>query len=123
MSNDYTIVLPLTICSVIATVLGRRLIGGTVYELKLIRRGIDWARARSPRLLGRVNVSSVERQPPVVADRADSVVKTAGRLEDSDELVVPILHDGEFAGIVSVADIAAALSSGRGGDEELSCRF
>jgi len=41
MSDDYTIVLPLMIATVIATSLGRRLIGGTVYELKLMRRGID----------------------------------------------------------------------------------
>jgi CIC family chloride channel protein len=42
MSDDYTIILPLMIASVIASILGRRFINGTVYELKLMRRGIDW---------------------------------------------------------------------------------
>jgi CIC family chloride channel protein len=48
MSGDYTIILPLMIATVIAAVLGRRLIDGTVYELKLMRRGIDWPSVRHP---------------------------------------------------------------------------
>jgi CIC family chloride channel protein len=48
MSDDYTIILPLMIASVIAAILGRRLINGTVYELKLMRRGIDWERVKHP---------------------------------------------------------------------------
>jgi CIC family chloride channel protein len=48
MSGDYTIILPLMIATVIASILGRRLINGTVYELKLIRRGIDWERVKHP---------------------------------------------------------------------------
>jgi CIC family chloride channel protein len=48
MSDDYTIILPLMIASVIAAILGRRLINGTVYELKLMRRGIEWERVKHP---------------------------------------------------------------------------
>jgi chloride channel protein, CIC family len=114
MSNNYTIVLPLMICSVIATVVGRRLVGGTVYELKLIRRGINWARARNPRLLGRVKVSSVQRQPPIIAHDSEDVEKLASRLGNSGELVVPVVHDGQFIGIVTAADIARKLSTGGG---------
>ena len=39
MSDNYTIILPLMVCTVLASLLGRRLIGGTVYELKLSGRG------------------------------------------------------------------------------------
>ena len=42
MSGDYTIVLPLMIATVISSLVGRRLLGATVYEMKLLRRGIDW---------------------------------------------------------------------------------
>jgi len=48
MSDDYTIILPLMIATVIAAILGRRFINGTVYELKLMRRGIDWERVKHP---------------------------------------------------------------------------
>jgi chloride channel protein, CIC family len=47
MSNDYLIMLPLMVCVVIATLVGRKLLGSTVYEMKLTRRGIDWQRVRS----------------------------------------------------------------------------
>ncbi len=67
MSDDYTIVLPLMIATVIATSLGRRLIGGTVYELKLMRRGIDWKRVRRPRARTRPRV---ERRTEALRRRA-----------------------------------------------------
>jgi CIC family chloride channel protein len=51
MSGNYTIVLPLMISTVIASILGRRFINGTVYELKLIRQGIDWAAVTNRRPL------------------------------------------------------------------------
>jgi CIC family chloride channel protein len=47
MSNNYTIILPLMIAVVIATLLGRRLLGATIYERKLLRRGIDLQRIRN----------------------------------------------------------------------------
>ena len=65
MSNDYTIILPLMVCVVIATIVGRRMLGSTVYEMKLIRRGIDWQRVRRPRFLSRVNIGMIRRDPPV----------------------------------------------------------
>jgi chloride channel protein, CIC family len=46
MSNDYRIMLPLMVCVVIATVMGRRLLGSTVYEMKLSRRGVDLPQVR-----------------------------------------------------------------------------
>jgi CIC family chloride channel protein len=48
MSSDYTIILPLMVCTVIATLLGRRLLGYTIYEMKVVRQGIDWMRACNP---------------------------------------------------------------------------
>ncbi len=49
MSNDYRIILPLMVSVVIASLLGRYLLGYTVYEQKLVRQGIDWATTRGPR--------------------------------------------------------------------------
>jgi CIC family chloride channel protein len=107
MSYDYTIVLPLMIATVIATILGRRLINGTVYELKLMRQGIDWQRLRRPAALSRVLVSSVERTPPIVArvdERANAVID---RLDGSDEGVIPVIDEsGALHGIVRAGDLA-----------------
>jgi len=66
MSDDYTIILPLMIATVVATVLGRRLLGSTVYEMKLERRGIDWQRVRRPPPIA--NATVVARTDERVAD-------------------------------------------------------
>jgi CIC family chloride channel protein len=114
MSNDYTIILPLMICTVVASLLGRRLIGGTVYELKLVRRGIDWARARHPGDLRLVRVSSVIRRPAVVADINDRIEQVAQSLQGSHESVVPVVERGQLTGMASAADIAIAVATGKG---------
>jgi chloride channel protein, CIC family len=112
MSNDYTIILPLMVCVVIATVLGRRLLGSTIYELKLLRRGVDWQRVRRPRFLSRVQVSMVERTPPVVAAPQETIGAVAKRLEGSDELAIPVCECGHFAGTVLASDLAHAVATG-----------
>lgn len=111
MSNDYTIILPLMVCTVIATILGRRMLGSTIYEMKLVRRGIDWARVRRPRPLTQVRVTMVEHTPPVVASPDDLLRDVAMKLEGTPEFVVPICRDGRFLGVALASDIAAELVS------------
>jgi CIC family chloride channel protein len=107
MSDDYTIILPLMIATVIATILGRRLIGSTVYELKLQRRGIDWQRVRRPGALARILVSSIERAPAIVAHPDEPARELIERLSDtSDTAVVVVDGAGDVCGIVSLSDLA-----------------
>lgn len=111
MSNDYTIILPLMVCTVIATLLGRRLLGNTIYEMKLVRRGIDWARVRRPRPLTQVRVTMVEHPAPIVASPDDLLREVAAKLEDTPEFVVPVCRDGRFLGVVFASDLAAEIVS------------
>ena len=107
MSDDYTIILPLMIATVIATILGRRFLGSTVYEMKLLRRGIDWQRVRRPAALARTLVSAVERTPGVVARDTEFARDVVGRLRDTNEAAVPVIDaTGALVGVVSVADLA-----------------
>lgn len=110
MSSDYTIILPLMVCTVIATLLGRRLLGYTIYEMKLVRRGIDWARLRKPRPLTQVRVTAVEHAPPIIASPDDRVADVARHLGDTPEFVVPVCRNGRFLGVVLASDIAAELA-------------
>jgi chloride channel protein, CIC family len=114
MSDNYTIILPLMVCTVLASLLGRRLVGGTVYELKLIRRGIDWARARRPGDLRHVRLSSVVRTPNPTVNIADQIADVARTMGASGELVVPVIDDGRLAGIVTASDLAVAVATGKG---------
>jgi CIC family chloride channel protein len=114
MSSDYRIILPLMVCVVIAAVVGRRLLGSTVYEMKLMRRGIDWQRVRRPRFLSRVNISTIRRDPPVVAQLNDAIAGIVERGANVGELAVPVCSGQRFIGIVTSADLAVAVAEGRG---------
>ncbi len=114
MSDNYTIILPLMVCTVLASLLGRHVVGGTVYELKLLRRGIDWARARRPGDLRRVRLSSVVRPPGAAANVEDRIADVARALSSSEELAVPVLDKGRIAGVVNARDLAVAVAGGKG---------
>ncbi len=111
MSNDYTIILPLMVCTVIATLLGRRLLGYTVYEMKLVRRGIDWARLRRPRPLTQVRVTMVEHAPPMVTTPDELLKDVASHFGEVPEFVVPVCRDGRFLGVLLASDVAAEVVS------------
>jgi CIC family chloride channel protein len=113
MSDDYTIILPLMIATVISTVLGRRFLNSTVYELKLERRGINWKRVRRPHALASTPVSTVARAPFIVARVHEKVGEVAKRLRGRQELIVPVTDDtGAFVGIVTAADLAWQVATG-----------
>ncbi|MGP6158923.1 MAG: chloride channel protein [Vulcanimicrobiaceae bacterium] len=116
MSSDYTIILPLMVSTVIATLLGRRLLGYTIYEMKLVRQGIDWVRARNPGFFTRVRVSAVQREAPVVAHCGETVRKVAARLHATEELAIPVVDGERFIGLVAVSEIAASLAERLGDD-------
>ncbi len=116
MSNDYTIILPLMIAVVIATLLGRKLLGSTVYEMKLVRRGIDWQRVRRQRSVADAVVSSVMRRPSAVVAASETVASVAARKEALAETVLPVCDGEAYVGVVTAADLAAALADGRGGE-------
>ncbi|MHB8462110.1 MAG: chloride channel protein, partial [Vulcanimicrobiaceae bacterium] len=119
MSNDYTIILPLMVAVVIATLLGRRLLGATIYERKLLRRGVDWQRIRNPKVFARVSVSQVGRKPPLIAQSSQTIQSLALDRTDSTELALPVCDGKRFVGIVNLLDVSRALAVGNE-DNEIS---
>ncbi len=114
MSSDYTIILPLMVAVVIATLLGRRLLGATIYERKLLRRGIDWQRIRNPQVFARISVSQVGRTPPFVAQAGQTVRSLALEETPSMELTLPVCEGDRFVGIVNLSDVSHAMANGKG---------
>ena len=114
MSNDYTIILPLMVAVVIATLLGRRLLGSTIYERKLLRRGIDWQRIRSPQVFARISVSQVGRTPPLIVQQEQTIRSIALGGAASTELALPVCSGQQFVGIVNLGDVSRALVAGYG---------
>ena len=108
MSDDYTIILPLMIATVIASVLGRRLINGTVYELKLLRRGIDWKRVRRPHALAHLSLRSIELPAATVADPGESIGSVAARFP-ADAEGIAVVNGTTIVGIVPAAVLARSV--------------
>jgi CIC family chloride channel protein len=114
MSDDYTIILPLMVAVVIATLLGRRLLGYTIYERKLLRRGIDWQRIRNPQVFARISVAQVGRTPPFVAQSNQTIRSLALEETPSMELTLPVCEGNRFVGVVNLSDVSHALANGKG---------
>jgi CIC family chloride channel protein len=67
LTNEYKIILPLMISTIIATLLTTKLQKESIYTLKLIRRGIDLFKGREANLLRSLNVAGfVDHQPVII---------------------------------------------------------
>ncbi|MBN2333461.1 MAG: chloride channel protein [Deltaproteobacteria bacterium] len=66
LTNDYKIILPLMISSIIATLLTTKLKKESIYTLKLIRRGVDLFQGREVNLLRSLKVADYINEKPVI---------------------------------------------------------
>jgi CIC family chloride channel protein len=110
LTNDYAIILPLMISSIIATVLTTKLKKESIYTLKLIRRGIDLFQGREINLLRSLKVSEVLNKNAVI-------IRPDLHFNELLELVVSrpntqffvIDHENRFVGSVSLQDVRRVL--------------
>jgi len=110
MTNDYKLILPLMISSVIATLLTTKLKRESIYTLKLIRRGIDLFRGREINLLRSIPVREVMRTDPVVIPANTSFKKLMQLLVYSDHTQFYVLDfNNNFEGSVSLHEARKAL--------------
>ncbi len=110
LTNDYAIILPLMISSIIATVLATKLKKESIYTLKLIRRGIDLFQGREINILRSLNVSEVLNKNAVI-------IRPDLHFNELLELVVSrpntqffiIDHQNRFVGSISLQDVRRVL--------------
>jgi CIC family chloride channel protein len=106
LTNDYAIILPLMISSIIATVLTTKFKKESIYTLKLVRRGIDLFRGREINVLKSLRVSEVLNKEPVI-------IRPDLNFKELLELVVSrpntqffvVDHNSKFVGSVSLHDV------------------
>ena len=110
LTNDYAIILPLMISSIIATVLTTKLKKESIYTLKLIRRGIDLFQGREINILRSLKVSEVVNKNAVI-------IRPDLHFNELLELVVSrpntqffvIDHQNRFVGSISLQDVRRVL--------------
>jgi len=110
LTDNYAIILPLMISSIIATILSTKLQKESIYTLKLVRRGIDLFRGREINILRALRVSAVMRKEPVI-------VRPDLNFKELLELVVSrpntqffvVNHENKFVGAVALQDVRRVL--------------
>lgn len=110
LTNDYAIILPLMISSIIATVLTTKLKKESIYTLKLVRRGIDLFRGREINILRSLKVSEVMNKEPVII-RPDLGFKELLELVVSrpNTQFFVVDHENKFVGSVALKDVRRVL--------------
>ncbi|MFZ0391796.1 MAG: chloride channel protein, partial [Calditrichia bacterium] len=110
LTNDYKIILPLMITSIIAVVITTKLKKESIYTLKLLRRGIKLDKGREINLLRSLKVSEVVQKNPVI-------IPPDLRFKELFELMVSnpqaqffvVNKENQFVGAVSLNEVRKAL--------------
>ncbi len=116
ISGKYHIILPLLMACILSTITASSLKRGSIYSLKLLRRGIHIAHGREQTILKNIRVEDV------MVRRIQSVVESAPMATVVDlfqrfnlSCLTVVSSQGELVGVISFHDIAGAAS-----EEEMS---
>ncbi len=111
LTSEYTIILPLMITCITATLLATYFRKGNIYTLKLMRRGIFLSQGREQNILQNILVESVMR-PEVLIVKENTVLTgiiTAFQENNASYLHVVNRYD-ELSGVISFRDIRQILA-------------
>lgn len=110
LTGSYTIILPLMISCIIATLLSTRFQPASIYTLKLLRRGIDIHRGQAVNVLKHVPVREVMRPDVVTVSPQDGFPTLISRFIDHPGSTLFVTDDaGELLGIITADEIRPAM--------------
>lgn len=106
MTNDYAIVLPLMLATVIATIVARRLQPDSLYSGWLRRRGEVLEHGASRDVLAGRQVREVYDRNPEIIDHAATAAELISVLGRGEQSEFPVVDDDErFVGIITISDL------------------
>ncbi|HGY54788.1 MAG TPA: CBS domain-containing protein [Caldithrix abyssi] len=106
MTNDYKIILPLMITTIIATLISTRLQKESIYTLKLVRRGIDIFAGREVNVLRSLKVSSVVKQSIELVDERSTFTDVLQKIVRSPHNYIYVTDtEGKISGYISMHEI------------------
>ncbi len=109
MTQDYRIILPLMLATVVSTVVAQYLSEETIYTLKLLRRGIRLSAGRDADVLAAVRVEEIMDTKPVTVNPDLPVRALAGLFIQTNSHGFPVVDEqGHLVGIVSLEDYRRA---------------
>lgn len=115
MTNNYTIILPLMISCIIATLLSTKMQKESIYTTSLVRRGIDIYKGRDINVLRAIAVREImESQIETIPSSLPFKDVVKRMLESPKTQFMVVDGGGQFAGIITLSQIRHSLQ-----DEEL----
>jgi len=111
MTNDYKIILPLMISSIISVLFTRRMLNESIYTLKLVRKGINLFAGRDINILRQFRVQDIMHRDSHAVAAATPLRSLLSRIlsEKSDELMV-VDEKGRFMGSITLSSIKEYLN-------------
>ncbi|MCB0046697.1 MAG: chloride channel protein [Caldilineaceae bacterium] len=110
MSNDYQLILPLMLATVLSTLLAELLFPESIYTLKLKLKGISLERGRDQDILESVTVKEVMTQRVETVPVEMTLVELSDRFSQTHTHGFPVVNDtNELAGIVTISDLDLAI--------------
>ncbi|WP_018565975.1 chloride channel protein [Streptomyces sp. PsTaAH-124] len=111
LTGEYSIILPLMLAIVLATAVSHLLSHGTVYTLKLHRRGIDLEGPARGARLGGQRVGAVMGPLPAPLPASTPLAEAADLLSRSGHGALPVFDSaGNYVGVVTAQAVAEALA-------------
>jgi CIC family chloride channel protein len=112
LTNDYKIILPLMISCIIATILSTRLLEGSIYTIKLLRRGINIHKGHSINIMKDFKVRLVMKTDFVTIPANENLMSIISRFIDQPGNSLYVVdEDGNLAGIITLDDIRPIIPS------------
>lgn len=109
MTNDYRLILPLMLATVVSTILAESLNKESIYTMKLVRRGIHLERHRDIDVMQGVLVGEVMSRDISPAPASMSLNELAAELDRSHHHGLPVVDErGNLYGIVTLKDLESA---------------
>ena len=110
MSNDYKLILPVMLATVLSTIVAELLFPESIYTLKLARKGISLERGRDIDVLESVTVSEVMTRDVQTVHKDATLPELSDLFAATHSHGFPILNDdGSLWGIITVTDFDRAV--------------
>ncbi len=113
MTRDYKIILPLMLAVVFSSLIYSYLNKGSIYTIKLLRRGIDLESGRDINIMKRIRVKDVMATPVEFVRQNDKIGNVIKIMHNSKHNGFPVLNEkDELVGIVTLQDIRGVPAEG-----------
>ncbi|MEJ2053739.1 MAG: chloride channel protein [Calditrichaceae bacterium] len=111
MTNDYKIILPLMITTIIATLVSSRMHKESIYTLKLVRRGINIFAGREINVLRSLKIADIVKQTIELVDQRTPFRKILEKVANSPHNYIYVVDDNDkISGFISMQEIRQAMN-------------